>query len=101
MTPDWLLPLAAVSLVAGIVSGPWFSRTWLALTLAGAIGALAAALLVLFGGADWEWRSVFSVGGELVHLRLDGVSAMFLALLCVVGGAGAVYAREYWSEQHY
>jgi len=42
-----------------------------------------------------------SLGGELIYLRLDGVSALFLALLCTVGGAGAVYAREYWSEQHY
>ena len=101
MTPGALLLLAAVSLVAGIITGPWFSRTWLALTLAGAAAGLAAALSVLLGATDWEWRSAISLGGELVHLRLDGVSAMFLALLCVVGGAGAVYAREYWSEEHY
>ncbi len=101
MTPGALLLLAAVSLVAGIGSGPWFSRTWLALTLAGATAGLTAALSVLLGAADWEWPSAFSVGGEFIHLRLDGVSALFLALLCVVGGAGAVYAREYWSEEHY
>ena len=101
MTPGALLLLAAFSLVAGIGSGPWFSRTWLALTLAGATAGLAAALAVLLGTADWEWRSAFTLGGEFVHLRLDGVSALFLALLCVVGGTGAVYAREYWSEEHY
>jgi hydrogenase-4 component B len=62
---------------------------------------LAAALSVLLGPTDWEWWSVFALGGDLVHLRLDGVSALFLALLCVVGGLGAVYAGEYWSERHY
>lgn len=101
MTPGALLLFAAVSLAAGIVSGPWFSRTWLAVTLAGATAGLTAALSVLFGATDWEWRSALSLGGELVHLRLDGLSAMFLALLCVVCGAGAVYASEYWSEVHY
>jgi hydrogenase-4 component B len=30
---------------------------------------------------------------------LDAVSALFLALLSVVGSAGAVYSREYWSEK--
>ena len=53
----------------------------------GAIAGLSAALTVLLGGADWEWRSGFSLGGEPIHLRLDGLSALFLALLWVVGGA--------------
>ena len=57
--------------------------------------------MVLFGGADWEWRSGFLLGGEPLHLRLDAVSALFLVLLSVVGGAGGVYAREYWSDHHY
>jgi hydrogenase-4 component B len=101
MTPGVLLALAAASLVAGIASGPWFSRAWLACTLTGAVAGLTAALSVLLGATDWEWQSAFALGGEFVHLRLDGVSALFLALLCVVGGTGAVYAREYWSEEHY
>ncbi len=101
MTPGALLSLAAASWVAGIVSGPRFVRVWLAFTLAGATAGLTAALSVLLGTTDWEWRSAFTLGGEIVHLRLDGVSALFLALLCVVGGTGAVYAREYWSDEHY
>ena len=101
MTPGALLLLAATSLAAGIVSGPRFARTWLALTLLGAVAALSAALLVLGGAPDWAWRSEFHVGGEALHFRLDGVSALFLVLLSVVGGTGAVYAREYWSEEHY
>jgi hydrogenase-4 component B len=101
LTPGALLLLAAVCLAASIGSGPWSSRTWLGFTLAGATAGLAAALAVLLGAPDWEWRSTLSLGGEFVHLRLDGVSALFLALLSVVGGAGAVYALEYWSEQQY
>lgn len=101
MTPGALLSLAAASLVAGIASGPRFSRAWLAFTLTGAVAGLTAALAVLLGATDWEWQSAFALGGEFVHMRLDGVSALFLALLSVVGGTGAVYAREYWSEKHY
>ena len=51
------------------------------------------------GETGWEWRGGFTLGGETPHLRLDGVSALFLALLSVVGGAGAAYARGYWSDR--
>ncbi len=101
MTPGALLLLAVVSLAAGIVSGPRFPRAWLALTLIGTVTTLSAALFVLGGAPDWEWRSDMLVGGEALHFRLDGVSALFLVLLSVVGGAGAVYAREYWSEEQH
>jgi hydrogenase-4 component B len=30
---------------------------------------------------------------------MDGLSALFLVVLCAVGGAGAVYACEYWTDQ--
>ena len=55
--------------------------------LTGQGAALAAAVSVLAGGEGWEWRSGFHVGGECLHLRLDGLGAFFLVLLCVVGGA--------------
>jgi hydrogenase-4 component B len=96
-----LLLLAFVALAAGAAVGAKLPRTWLALTVIGALGALSAALIVLLGPLDWDWRSGFLVGGERLHLRLDGVSAMFLALLSVVGGGGAVYAREYWPDDRY
>lgn len=88
-------------LSAGILAGVRFARLWLAFTIIGAVTGLSAALMVLLGSADWEWRSTFALGGEAIHLRLDGVSALFLVLLGVVGGSGAVYANEYWSEHHY
>lgn len=96
-----LLLLAFVALVTAILVGVRSSRWWLALTVTGAVAGLIASLTVLLGATDWEWRSELTLGGELIHLRLDGVSALFLALLSVVGGTGGVYAREYWSEQHY
>jgi hydrogenase-4 component B len=83
-----------VSILIGRVT----ERLWLAATLVSASATLAAAISVLAGGADWEWRGGFLVGGEPLHLRIDGISAFFLVLLCVVGGAATVYGREYWSE---
>lgn len=100
MTPGPLVAVAVLGLASGVVLGRRTPRLWLALTLIGTLSSLAAALLVLGGGADWEWRSEFLVGGEALHLRLDGLSGLFLVLLNVVGGTGAVYAREYWSDEH-
>ena len=101
MTIGPLLLGAIGALVVAAVVGRRAPRTWLALTVGGAVASLGAALVVLFGGADWEWRSAFLIGGEALHLRLDGVSALFLALAGVLGSAGAVYAREYWPDQQY
>ncbi len=98
--PGWFLLFAFSALTLGILVGTRWSRVWLALTVSSAVAGLSAALLVLLGG-DWNWRSEFPLGGETLHLCLDGVSAVFLALLSVVGGAGAIYSREYWSDHHY
>lgn len=73
-------------------------RLWLAGVLAGAAAGLSAAVGVLMTGVVWDWQSSFALGGEVVHLRLDAVSALFLALLSLIGGAGAVYGREYWAD---
>jgi hydrogenase-4 component B len=95
---EWLLIGALLGLVVGILTGRFVPRLWLAATLAGVLAALGAAAMVLTGGESYEWRSAFTFGGEQVHVRLDGVSAFFLALLAVIGGAGAAYSREYWSD---
>ncbi len=99
MTMDRLIVFAILSLVAAALGGARLPRVWLALTLAGTAAFLGAALWTLGGGAEWDWRSGFALGGERLHLRLDAVSAWFLALVAVVGGAGAVYAREYWPDR--
>ena len=101
MMPAPLLLLAFMALATGVATGAKLPRTWLALMMAGTLAAMGAALSVLFGTVDWEWRSGIMGGGEPLHLRLDGISAVFVALLSVVGGAGAVYASEYWSDRHY
>ncbi len=101
MTPGVLLFTAFLILGAGILASVRLPRIWMASTVISAVAGLGAALIVLLGAADWDWRSAFALGGEAIHLRLDAVSALFLALLSVVGGSGAVYASEYWSEHHH
>ena len=64
----------------------------------GAGAALGAAVCVLAGAGEWDWHSQFALGGERLHFRMDGISALFVALLGFAGGLGTVYAREYWSE---
>ena len=98
MTPHLPLLVAAAAMFMSLLVGRTAPRVWLAATLVGVTAALWAAVTVLTGGADWEWRSTFLLGGEPLHLRLDSLSAFFLVLLCVVGGAGSVYAREYWPD---
>jgi hydrogenase-4 component B len=99
MNPGMFLLLATLGLVAGMFSSHRNARFWLVLSLSGAGAALAAAVWVLAGGGDWEWRSAFLIGGQPVHLRLDGVSAFFLALLSVLGGAATIYMMEYWTDK--
>lgn len=93
------LVLSGSALLIAIITGSYNPRVWLALTLLATVMALTASLVLLFGTDEtWEYRGALVIGGEELHLRLDGLSAMFLALLSVVGGAGAVYAQEYWSD---
>lgn len=98
MITGTLLFIAATAMLTSILVGRTAPSLWLMATLVGAGTALAAAIIVLGGGTDWVWRSGISMGGELLHLQLDGISAFFLVLLCVVGGAASVYAREYWAD---
>ncbi|EIP97095.1 formate hydrogenlyase subunit 3/multisubunit Na+/H+ antiporter, MnhD subunit [Opitutaceae bacterium TAV1] len=111
MITGLLLSLAFLSLVAAIATAWRLPRgDWLTLNLVACAAGLGAALSILFGpagagtGTDaatmvWQWRSAFPLAGEIISLRLDGVSALFLALLAVVAGAGAVYSHEYWSDE--
>lgn len=99
MTPGHLLSAAAGAMLLSLAAGARGPRLWLGGLLAGASSAMTVAVWVLATGMAWEWRSGFQIGGEAVHLRLDGVSALFLALLAVVGGAGGAYSREYWSAR--
>ena len=88
--------------IGGNVLGLLFSfhapRCWLAFALLSASMSLLAALGIFFTGLEWEWKSLFSIGGESLHLRLDGISAMFLALVAILGGVGAFYSQKYWFE---
>ena len=99
MTPGWLLLLAGTGLIAGIFSAFKLPRVWLAATLAGAVAAFTAATWMLTTGAVWNWKPDFEIGGERLHLQLDGISAFFLILLSVLGGAVTLYSSEYWSDK--
>ncbi len=94
-----LLLVAGAGLVLGILLGRFAPRAWLAVTLGACVAALAAAVSVLAGGPDIDWRSAVKIGGEPLHLSLDGLGALFLALVSVLGGTGALYASESWSER--
>lgn len=93
-----LLGTAALLLVTAVAAGGRSAASWIGATSLAALAALASAVRVLAGGATWEWTSGFLLGGEAVHLRLDAVSAVFLALLAVAGGNAAVYAIGYWRD---
>ncbi|HXG48650.1 MAG TPA: proton-conducting transporter membrane subunit [Methylomirabilota bacterium] len=92
------LTISGAAMLFSVLVGVRAPRLWLAGVLAGAAAGLSAAVGVLMTGVVWDWQSSFALGGEVVHLRLDAVSALFLALLSLIGGAGAVYGREYWAD---
>src|SRR5512134_3066959 len=94
-----MLAAAASAIAVATLAARSFSRIWLASNLVGAMAAMTAAVDVLLHGGEWEWWSTVAVAGDRLHLRLDGVSALFLALLCVIGTAGTVYARSYWTDR--
>jgi hydrogenase-4 component B len=99
MSPGSLLLGAASSQVAALLVSRRAPRVWLGLTLAGSGAALVAAASVLANGNVWDWTGAVRFCGEPLHLRLDALSAFFLALLAVVGGVAAAYAHEYWLER--
>lgn len=99
MSPGALLLGAAGATAVGLGCARCSARWWLRATLAACLAALAAAVLVLAGAGDWDWHPAFAVGGEPLHLKLDAISAFFLALVAVLGGAGSVYAQGYWPDR--
>jgi hydrogenase-4 component B len=96
-----LLALGGLSLVLATVVAPRMPRLWLGLGALSALCGLSAALKILLLGETWLWRGGFALGGETPLLRLDAMSALFLVLVCLVGGLGAVYSHEYWSQSHH
>ncbi|MGA3006529.1 MAG: proton-conducting transporter membrane subunit, partial [Opitutaceae bacterium] len=94
-----MLLVAALGMLVSILAGRSAPGLWLAALLSGSAAALWTAVSVLSGGGGLNWPSEILVGGEPLHLRLDAVSALFLALLCVTGGAGAIYSRQYWTDE--
>jgi hydrogenase-4 component B len=94
---EFLLTISCAGMLFSILVGIRAPKLWLAGVQAGAAAGLSAAVVVLANGTVWDWESSLRLGGEVVHLRMDAVSAIFFALLSFVGGAGAVYMGEYWT----
>jgi len=99
VSPGAVLLVAACAVALSLLGAVRAPRWWLASLLVGSFAALIAGAWVLGAGVAWEWRSAFRIAGEPLHLRLDGVSALFLVAVAVVGGAGAAYSREYWGDR--
>jgi len=101
MSPGTLLAMAGVAGVLSLAGAFWSPRGWLAALLAGALAAGTAAALDLSTGAAWEWQPGCLIGGQAIHLRLDGLSAFFLLLVAVVGAGAGTYSREYWGDREH
>jgi hydrogenase-4 component B len=98
MTSGVLLLVALLGVLVAFAAARRAPRVWLTAQLTTSVAALVVAIMILSTGATWEFRPVLAVGGEDLHLRLDAVSAFFLALLAVLGGAGSAYSLTYWSD---
>lgn len=96
-----LLGIFGLSLLLAMILGRTHARIWLGLSAVASLSGLYAALRTLITAETWIWRGGFALGGETPFLRLDGISALFLVLVSLVGGLGAVYAHEYWSGHHH
>src|SRR5579871_3816642 len=99
MNSGWLLAVAGLGLLGGLAAALRAPRLWLVLTVLGAAAAFGAGILALCSGAPaWDWQPKFAVCGAPVHLRLDALSAFFLLLVSLVGGAATIYSMEYWND---
>jgi hydrogenase-4 component B len=85
-------------MIVGTLSAWRAPRVWMIATVAAMTAALGAAIEILVVGGVWEWRTGLLIGGEAVHVRVDGLSAFFLALLALLGGAATLYSHEYWTD---
>jgi hydrogenase-4 component B len=101
MTPGVFLLVAVAALAAGMLAAFRAQRFSAFATCFGCAGLLASALPVLVGGMEWDWRPDLAVCGESVHLHLDPLNGLFLAMLAVIGGVGTVYSIEYWNEKEH
>jgi hydrogenase-4 component B len=101
MSPGVLLLISLAGMAGGVVAAYRWPRGWLVAALGSSLAALGAAVWILATGDTWNWQPGWALAGEPIHLQLDAVSALFLALLAVVGGAGSLYSSEYWSDQEH
>ena len=92
------LAISGLGIVVSMAAAARAPKLWLGGVLVWAGAGLGAALVALTTGAEWGFQSAWTIGGQPVHLQLDAVSALFLALLCLIAGAGSIYGRGYWTD---
>jgi len=93
----WITGLA-LWVISSLV-GTRFERIASYLTFAGGMLVSFAGLMFLANGRNFEWFSRFPLGGQFIHIWIDGVNAWFLVLVGAIGAIGAIYASEYWSHK--
>jgi hydrogenase-4 component B len=91
VTPGRYLLAAAVCSALALLFARRARRAWLVMTVAAAIAGVAACIHVFIATESWDWQVAMTPGGQAWHVRLDAVSALFLALLSLIGGLGAVW----------
>ena len=101
-----ILVLAAIALTgaSGLPALLWprrpggGERLTTAMMVAGGASGLAAAALVLRSGPVERAHAWAVPGGELA-IRIDALSAMFLAQIFLVSALGSVYGLAYWADR--
>ena len=99
-----LLGLCALLLAASGIPGLWLrtggGRAATGLLGLGALAGLAAAAIVLAGGAPAGHALLRTPLGTQGYLRLDPVGAWFLVPLLALSFCGSVFALDYWDGHH-
>lgn len=91
--------IAFATLAASLVAAPRAPRVWLGLLVGAMAAQFVGAVAVLGGAGEARWAFSGALCGEPMRFVLDPLAAFFGVLVAVVGGVGAVYAFEYWSQR--
>ncbi len=101
MIAGWLLAATLTCWTAGLLCARRHPASWTLATVLGSLTLGLSAANVLLSGQPLDWQPGFTLGSQPLHLHLDALSAFFLALLAIVGGASTLYSSAYWTDRHH